>query len=294
MALAGQTIFETRHDQIFPALPGAQELVRVARFGEARRYAAGEAIARTGEVAPGFFVILTGKVAVNQGGEFGREQPIVTHGAGPISWASWRSFRAAPRWWMPTRGGRSRRIVLPPHRLRDVLVQEAELGERIMRALILRRVGLLRGGVSRPDPDRARRHARHAAAGEFSAPQRPSPPRAGFRHRRRCAKTLLERFNIAARTSAHRAVPGRPDSAQSQRKRTGALHRPAAADRSRHGLRHGDRGRRPRRAGRRGLCRVRRALHPGAGLPQLSAARRAPRRGSRIIWAFPPAFPAWR
>src|SRR4029078_10982931 len=37
-----------------------------------------------------------------------------------------------------------------PRRLRDVLVQEAELGERIMRALILRRVGLLQEGSAGP------------------------------------------------------------------------------------------------------------------------------------------------
>ena len=41
-------------------------------------------------------------------------------------------------------------LVVPPRRLRDVLVQEAELGERIMRALILRRVGLLQAGESGP------------------------------------------------------------------------------------------------------------------------------------------------
>jgi len=40
--------------------------------------------------------------------------------------------------------------VVPAHRLRDVLVQEAELGERIMRALILRRVGLLEAGQTGP------------------------------------------------------------------------------------------------------------------------------------------------
>src|SRR3954463_15725327 len=34
-----------------------------------------------------------------------------------------------------------------PGRLRALLVAEAELGERIMRALILRRVNLLQGGV---------------------------------------------------------------------------------------------------------------------------------------------------
>jgi thioredoxin reductase (NADPH) len=40
--------------------------------------------------------------------------------------------------------------VVAPRRLRDVLVQEAELGERIMRALILRRVGLLEAGQTGP------------------------------------------------------------------------------------------------------------------------------------------------
>jgi thioredoxin reductase (NADPH) len=41
-------------------------------------------------------------------------------------------------------------LVIPSPRLRDVLVAEAEIGERIMRALILRRVGLLESGVSGP------------------------------------------------------------------------------------------------------------------------------------------------
>ncbi|MEO7053641.1 MAG: FAD-dependent oxidoreductase, partial [Rhizomicrobium sp.] len=41
-------------------------------------------------------------------------------------------------------------LVVPPRRLRDVMVQEAELGERLMRALILRRVGLLQAGQTGP------------------------------------------------------------------------------------------------------------------------------------------------
>src|SRR5437660_94582 len=38
-------------------------------------------------------------------------------------------------------------LVIPPEKLRALLVAEAELGERIMRALILRRVGLLEAGA---------------------------------------------------------------------------------------------------------------------------------------------------
>ena len=34
-------------------------------------------------------------------------------------------------------------LLIPGDRLRTVLIAEAELGERIMRALILRRVGLI-------------------------------------------------------------------------------------------------------------------------------------------------------
>jgi thioredoxin reductase (NADPH) len=39
---------------------------------------------------------------------------------------------------------------IKPDRLRAVLIAEAELGERIMRALILRRVGLLETGAGGP------------------------------------------------------------------------------------------------------------------------------------------------
>ena len=41
-------------------------------------------------------------------------------------------------------------VVIPSRRLRDLMVEEAELGERIMRALILRRVGLLDTGAGGP------------------------------------------------------------------------------------------------------------------------------------------------
>jgi thioredoxin reductase (NADPH) len=41
-------------------------------------------------------------------------------------------------------------LIIPSDRLRALLVAEAELGERIMRALILRRVGLLEKGAGGP------------------------------------------------------------------------------------------------------------------------------------------------
>ena len=59
-------------------------------------------------------------------------------------------------------------IVIPPQRLRDLMVQEAELGERIMRALILRRVGLLESGAGGPVIIGRAGNARRAAAARIS------------------------------------------------------------------------------------------------------------------------------
>ena len=41
-------------------------------------------------------------------------------------------------------------LIVPPERLRALMIAEAELGERIMRALILRRVAILQSGVGGP------------------------------------------------------------------------------------------------------------------------------------------------
>jgi thioredoxin reductase (NADPH) len=41
-------------------------------------------------------------------------------------------------------------LLIPPDRLRALLIAEADLGELIMRALILRRVGLLETGIGGP------------------------------------------------------------------------------------------------------------------------------------------------
>ena len=41
-------------------------------------------------------------------------------------------------------------LSIPPQRLRALMIAEAELGERIMRALILRRVALLQAGIGGP------------------------------------------------------------------------------------------------------------------------------------------------
>ena len=70
-------------------------------------------------------------------------------------------------------------VAIPPDRLRALLIAEAELGERIMRALILRRVGLIEAGagpiIIGEEGERGRPPASQLPAAERSpipAPQR--------------------------------------------------------------------------------------------------------------------------
>ena len=148
MAASERPIIETRHDQMFPVLEPA-EIDRVRRFGETRFYRAGERLATTGEVGPGMFVILAGNVVVTQRDELAHHPPIVTYGPGSFL-GELAQLSGRPALVDGQAQSRVEALVIPPQRLLDVLVEEAELGERIMRALILRRVGLLETGVGGP------------------------------------------------------------------------------------------------------------------------------------------------
>src|SRR3989441_3497570 len=148
MAASARPVIETRYDQMFPTLEPA-EIDQLRRFGETRTYDAGERLVTTGEPSPGMLVILSGEVAVTQHNVLGRHQPIVTHGPGSfmgeLAQLSGRPSLVDAHATKPVET-----LVIPSGRLRDVLVAEAELGERIMRALILRRVGLLESHVGGP------------------------------------------------------------------------------------------------------------------------------------------------
>ena len=148
MSSPAPSIIETRRDQMFPNLD-ASEIERVRRFGSVRSYGEGEALAKIGTVGLGLTIILAGKVDVTQHDQSGRRVPIVTHGPGNFmgelaQLAGRRALVDADA------QGPVEALIIPPDRLRALLVAEAELGERIMRALILRRVGLLETGGGGP------------------------------------------------------------------------------------------------------------------------------------------------
>ena len=138
---------EARRDQMFPVLPEA-DVARLKRFGEVRTFAAGTVIVKAGERSPGLLFILGGRMEISQNNVMGREI-IIEHGPGNFM-GELAQLSDRPALVDATAITELEAIVVPPRALRDLLVQEAELGERLMRALILRRVGLLESGTSGP------------------------------------------------------------------------------------------------------------------------------------------------
>jgi thioredoxin reductase (NADPH) len=142
------SIIDTRRDQMFPILEPA-DLERVRRFGMVRSYGAGEALAKVGEVGHGLIIIIAGDVDITQHDQSGRRTLIVTHGPGAFM-GELAQLAGRPALVDAYAQGPVEVLIISPDRLRALLIAEAELGERIMRALILRRVGLLETGAGGP------------------------------------------------------------------------------------------------------------------------------------------------
>jgi thioredoxin reductase (NADPH) len=143
MAEPSQSIIATRGAQMFPHLSD-EELARLARFGEPVSYRAGEIVAHLGKAGPGLLLILKGSVDVFQPGP--KREHIVTHERGSFM-GELSSLSGRPSLVEVVAKEDVEAIAVRPDRLRAMLIAEADLGERIMRALILRRVGLIESGA---------------------------------------------------------------------------------------------------------------------------------------------------
>ena len=140
--------FDGRRAQAFPTL-APDDIERLRRYGKPRRYAAGDRIYETGKASPGMLVVLSGRIRVTSRDGHGHDMPVVDHGPGSFSGelgqlSGRRSFVDA------VAVGDVEALLLPPADVRALLVSEAILGERIMRAMILRRVALLEAGAGGP------------------------------------------------------------------------------------------------------------------------------------------------
>jgi thioredoxin reductase (NADPH) len=142
------SIIEQRGEQMLPVL-NALEIERVRRFGECRSFATGEALATIGHVSPGLMVVLAGQVEVTHRDKSGQRVTIVTHGPGQFL-GELAQLAGRPALADATAQEPVQVLNIPPDRLRALMIAEAELGERIMRALIIRRIGLLETGSGGP------------------------------------------------------------------------------------------------------------------------------------------------
>ena len=140
------SIADTRGAQMFPTL-GVADIARVARFGRFRRYSQGEWVVRAGDAGHGMILILSGEVSVSQRDSLGHVTPIHTHGAGGFL-GEVGQLSGRPSLVDAMADTEVECVEVSPPQLRALLIAEADLGERLTRAFILRRVGLIESGAS--------------------------------------------------------------------------------------------------------------------------------------------------
>jgi thioredoxin reductase (NADPH) len=140
--------FEARRAQAFPVL-APDEIERVRRFATPCRYGAGTRIYETAKPSPGVLVVLSGTVRVTGRDGHGEEIEVVEHTAGSFS-GELGQLSGRRSLVDGTAVTDVDALLLDPEHLRALLIAEAALGEKIMRALILRRVALIETGVGGP------------------------------------------------------------------------------------------------------------------------------------------------
>jgi thioredoxin reductase (NADPH) len=142
------SLAESRREQMFPKL-AIGEIERLRRFGQARSFAPGGVIESVGEAGHGLTVVLAGEVAVTWVNEAGERLPVGAYHAGHFL-GELAQLSGRPALVDAHAAALVEALVLTPEGLRSALVAEADLGERIMRALILRRMRLLEVGGGGP------------------------------------------------------------------------------------------------------------------------------------------------
>jgi thioredoxin reductase (NADPH) len=185
---------ETRRDQIFPTLT-AVEIQRLQRFGSVRTYPAGALLLKAGSPAPGLQVILAGTARVQPHDEPLGDREIVEHRAGSLV-GELTGLSGTAALVDVIASSDVTALWIGAARLRDLMVEEVELGERVMRALILRRVALLESTQVGPIIVGRETNRDVLRLEGFLGNN-------GYPHRRfdpdddSCARTLLERFEVS-------------------------------------------------------------------------------------------------
>ena len=137
-----------RTAQTFPRLSD-EMAARIAAYGREESFDDGAAIFTRGARGVDFFLVIDGGIDVFDIGDHGDERHLVAHGpgqfTGEVDLFNDRAILVSARAAGPTRAVR-----VAHADFRRLLSSESDIGEIVMRALILRRVGLIRhaqGGV---------------------------------------------------------------------------------------------------------------------------------------------------
>jgi thioredoxin reductase (NADPH) len=142
-------LIDTQREQMFPVLT-AQQVRAAERFasGVARRFEASEVIFDVGQRDVPAWLVLDGSLQIWQRDGRGREVSITVEVAGQFS-GEVNQLVGKPTLNI-ARAGPDGLVALPfdATHLKALIVGSAEIGEVIMRALILRRVGLIEAGGS--------------------------------------------------------------------------------------------------------------------------------------------------
>ncbi|MGY3264884.1 FAD-dependent oxidoreductase [Lysobacter sp. HA35] len=149
-----------RREQTFPTL-SPEDIERIRRFGHLRNFNGGEQLYAAGTRGAGMYVLIDGRVRITRRDGLGHVALVVEQGPGQFL-AEIGQLAGRPALVDGHALGPVEALLVEPERLRALMVAEADLGERIMRALILRRVGLIETGAgltlvgSPADPDMVR------------------------------------------------------------------------------------------------------------------------------------------
>jgi thioredoxin reductase (NADPH) len=119
------------------------------RFGRQRRFADGERVIETGKVTPGVYVVLSGAIRITGRDGHGSALEVVEHGPGSFS-GELSQLSRKPSFVDGVAVGETETLEINAEQLHELLIAEAALGEKVMRAMILRRVALIEAGTGGP------------------------------------------------------------------------------------------------------------------------------------------------
>ncbi len=122
------------------------EVEKMMRFGIIERWRAGDVMFRIGQPGLGMRVLLSGRARLSRRDGLGRSQTIVERGEGQFL-GEVAQLTGKPALADGLALDDVEALMIPPEQIRELLVAQAHLGERIMRSLVLRRFGLVREGA---------------------------------------------------------------------------------------------------------------------------------------------------